>query len=688
MTKHHHHSSTSSSTSCTSTCASTADHIKLIGTHKHKIQFQLFDGLTYPVSGTEFWVTIKITKVGDTVVLSLPTINFQTGPVTGDPDGAFAFPGGTLRTSDGFLPEDLRPSDPVYRSYLGASNNGQTLPFSYFTPIDELPVPIAGYIISITIAGAIIIQGAGKFGAVIPPGAQTLMPTNVTYTLDHTEKLKENFIIDSGVINVTQFTGGPHGAAGGGFRDTHINDAFDGIVAWTWASNANVPDKVDGTMNVWVRVGKIKGGKLKMKEPIQLSDFGPNMQCFDTAVVINRTDKKNLVVSYALFNIVTGVQNNYRAVSFDGGKTWPISLNGSTNIQPTGPLGSGDNPGVATDKFGNIWYLTTNLIDPTGTYFLDQPALWISIDKGVTFSLVYTAPTPINLGIDSYDFDELCFGGDGLGHYGMWISADYFLLGVDVIPFVAFIPITGLGAYGTGTSQFLYSFSNTQFISNVTASEDGRVWFQSYSFNEQDVEPIAVRFKSPGSIDENYAGPWQQTISVIETGADSPTPALSFPVFGYFNSVQTIIYDEKRKALYSVIAQQAPDYSQSMRIFLIISRNNGQSWSEPFYVSNSNFANRGFPSMALDTKTGDLVFGWYDGRNDKTMKSVQYFGAVIPSRRLDKMVEEISLSNPLYTIAGPQVAQSSVVSEKRSAKVTNPRIRLRRECLMKRTNLK
>ena len=42
--------------------------------------------------------------------------------------------------------------------------------------------------------------------------------------------------------------------------------------------------------------------------------------------------------------------------------------------------------------------------------------------------------------------------------------------------------------------------------------------------------------------------------------------------------------------------------------------------------------------MALDPKTGDLIFGWYDGRNDPTYKSVQYFGARISAKELDKMV--------------------------------------------------
>ena len=54
--------------------------------------------------------------------------------------------------------------------------------------------------------------------------------------------------------------------------------------------------------------------------------------------------------------------------------------------------------------------------------------------------------------------------------------------------------------------------------------------------------------------------------------------------------------------------------------------------------------------MALDSVTGNLVFGWYDGRNDPTFKSVQYFGAVITAKTLDKLVEKIPLSNPLYSI--------------------------------------
>ena len=605
----------------------------------HNIQLQLFDGYTLPVDNTQFWVTLKIIKEGKKVTIQLPTINFQTGPLASN-DVYGPYPGGMLRTSDGFLPEELRPSDPVYRSYLGASNNGMSLPFSFATPPQDLPVPIAGYIISVTFFGGLIIQGAGTFENLVPPGAQVLMPTDITYIVEKTEKLCKNFPISTGATNITQFTGGVDGAIGTALRDSHVNDAFDGVVGWAWADNSNIADKTNNTTNIMVVIGKIKDGKLKVGSPVQLTNNPVGTFIFSTAVAINRTNKKNIVVSWATGNDPT---TPYRAVSFDGGKTWPI--NGMTNIQPVN--GAGDNRGVAADKFGNIWYSST-----INGIVADQPTFWISSDGGVTFSTAYTAePFLVNPTDFGWDFPQFCFGGDGQGNYGLWFTADYIIgSAFDVIPVVGFVPITGLGTYGAGTTQFLYSFINTQFISSVAASEDGRAWFRAWSNIASTIAPMVVRFKSPGLIDQNYAGPWNMSIATEETSFATSTPTISYPVAGYANTVTTIVYDEKRQALYTLFAQQAPDFAQNMRIFLLISRDNGQTWSQPFYVSNTDFANRGFPSMALDPVTGDLVFGWYDGRNDKTYQSVQYFAAILSAKRLTKMVEKIPLSDPLFTL--------------------------------------
>ena len=348
-------------------------------TFEHKIQLQLSDANGFPVPGTQFWITLTIIKESNKVTIQFPVINFQTGPVSPSDPGV-PLPGGYLYTSDGFLPKKLRPTDLVYRSILAASNNGMSLPFSFAQPPSTLPVPPAGYILSVTNAGAVVVQCAGTFGNIIPMGPQILMPTDITYIVKPKIRLSKNYIIDPGFTNTTQFTNAD--AANDGIRDSHPNDAFDSVCAWAWSSNGNIADKTNNTLNVFVAIGSINcDGILTIGSPIQLSNFSPNVIAWDTAVAINRTNKNNIIVSYGVINYTLAISYTYRAVSFDGGKTWP--LNGPTNIQPTGfvtpgvPGGFGDNRGVASDKFGNIWYGTTNLYDAFGN-LINQLTYWIS----------------------------------------------------------------------------------------------------------------------------------------------------------------------------------------------------------------------------------------------------------------------------------------------------------------------
>lgn len=636
---------------------------------EHKIQLQLSDSFGLPVPGTEFWVSLTITKKGNKVTIQLPVINFQIGPTSPNDPFPPQLPGGFLFTSDGFLPENLRPNDLVYRSFLVPSNNGMSQSFSFTVtptpPYANIPI---GYILSVTNAGAIVVQAAGTFGNIIPPGPQILMPTDINYIIKPKIKLDKNYIIDPGFTNTTQFTN-PN-AAVDGIRDTHVNDAFDGVVVWSWQNNANIADKTNGITNLFVAIGTINNdGILSIGVPVRLTDFPAGFGIFDTAVTINRTNKNNIVVSYGLANYNVPFTSVCRAVSFDGGKTWPapfdgtnvVPFNGLTNIQPTGSstIRFNDNRGVASDTFGNIWYGTTNAFDNFGN-FIGQPTFWISIDGGDTYSVAYTAPAPA-AGFE-YDFPQFCFGGDGLGNYGLHFVVDYLNEVTNDQNFaVGFIPITGIGAIGTPSFAQLTSLSNVNTISCITASSDGRVWTMGYppGFTPTFIPMVGngnrlirMIFKSPGPLDQNYAGPWNfAMVNLLPVTAFYPALYDSQPDgLGYFNSAQNVIYDNKRQALYQMTIGNFPDWSQNMRLYFAISRDNGQTWSSPIDISNSDFANRGFQSMALDAKTGNLVFGWYDGRNDPTLKSVQYFGAIITAKELDELVKKIPLSNPLYTI--------------------------------------
>lgn len=338
--------------------------------------------------------------------------------------------------------------------------------------------------------------------------------------------------------------------------------------------------------------------------------------------------------------------------------------NGPIPINTPYSAGFGDNRGIACDKFGNFWYLTTNLLDSLGN-FINQPFLALSTDA-INWKVVYTAPYlndnkyPI-----SYDYPQFCFGEDGSGNYGLWLvgSAD---LGAfesnsnDEVPLVAFIPITGLGSQNIGipNQTFLKQFLNNATSANITASNDGRVWTigdgeeTTFAYPGTGIINMRGLFKSPGAIANNWAGPWESKImNSISAGIGAGDQYHSQPDAGMFNSAQTIIYDNDRQALYALVNGLFPYNSQNDRIQFYISRNNGQSWSNPIDISNTKCANRGFQSMALDIVTGNLIFGWYDGRNDtETFTNLQYYVAVMNAKILDELVEKIPISNPIYTI--------------------------------------
>jgi hypothetical protein len=268
-----------------------------------------------------------------------------------------------------------------------------------------------------------------------------------------------------------------------------------------------------------------------------------------------------------------------------------------------------------------------------------------------------------------------CFGTDENGNYGIWFSSTFQpavnLGNLDTMQTIGFIPIIGkgvpsgplpIGPIPPLTPSYLTNLGNLMVAYSITASNDGKVWMNGRGDVDSTYMPWEMFFKSPGAIDSNWVGGWQQVNTNFYYGfndffyPDSPFIYDSYPRFGYWNSTQVLVYDNHRQAFYALFAQNVPDLSQNMDLYLMISRNNGESWSQPYYISTTSFANRGQQSLALNQKfdangnelPGDLVFGWYDGRNDKTLQSVEYYGAVLPAKKLDKLVNAMPASNPIY----------------------------------------
>ena len=646
----------------TSTGAQQVAFIPVVSTHQ--MQLQLFDSFGLPVAGTQFWITLTITVTGPDVRIQLPSINFQTGPESDPVHNPTILPGGYLYTSNGFLPSEICPRDLVYRSWQGPSNNGLTMP--YTESFNSFPNPVAGYILQLTNYGGLVVQAVGTFGNIIPPGPQVLLPTNINYEIVPVEALSQNTQISTGFVNVTQWTD-PR-AKGDHVRDSHVNDAFNGVFAWAWVDNSTVVDKTNNTVNVMVAFGSNVDGQLQVGAPIQLTNLPAGIMAWDTSITINRADPTNIIVSYGYLdhNFHPTRSNLYRAVSFDGGQHWPI--NGP--VFPT-PTAFGDARGVGSDKYGGIWYSYTQPGTPT-TFV---PVLLLSTDKGLTFNTVLTFPQ--NPAIYAYDYPQYCFGSDNLGNYGIWMSTD-----VDEQPnddlgnTLTFIPILGLGLTGAPTTGSLpTSMLNQMFIPSITASNDGKVWFEGRPYGDVSTAtlPVTIVYKSPGPISQNYAGPWNSAIIPTNKGAQLyPQQPVNLRIF---TSIQSIIYDNTRQALYAVNSAGVLPTEETMQIYFQLSRDNGQTFSDPINISTSDFGIRGYQSMALDPITGDLVFGWYDGRNDPTFHGLQYFGAMIPSAALDQMVDAIPLSDPVFTIPpspAPSPAPTSA-SANRSRLIFEPK---------------
>ena len=597
--------------------------------------------------GTEFWITLEVIQKGDLITLRFPLLNF------GVPYDIPAY----IATASGFLPEEIWPSDIVYRSVLVPSLSG----------LVTFNTPLPGYIISISAAGEIYIYGSGQPSNQIPPGPQVLPPTDITYTIKPVSTLKCNTKLSLGPSNVIGFVSLPYPIpnANIAYRDSHVNDAYDGVIAYAWTDNFTEVDKSNGVMNTMVAIGhRTKSGKVKMNKAQQLTNWTSPTLSWDTAISINRINPQLIVVSYAALNYATGDPfTAYFQTSTDGGRNWspPTPL----PLGPPGPTNPdyyvSDNRGVSCDNYGNFWYSTTHAFNASFEE-INQPFFMLSTD-GFNWQTVYTFPDPTTIaGPNSlWDYPQFCFGTDGAGDYGMYFNAD-FLPGTGGFPYVGFIPITGPGVSGVGTgyATFLTQLEDLVALGSMTATLDGRVWilYANYGSSWTYLQtPFSNMYKSPtgttgpDSLALNWMGPWPFSMtSWLYNGSGTPPNSKSYPFSGFIlNSIQSNIFDNKRQALYNIISSPYPDLSQNMRISFAISRNNGQSWSDPIEISNSNFANRGFQSMALDVKTGDLYFGWYDGRNDPTMESLEYYMAYIPAKCLDELVASIPVSNPQYS---------------------------------------
>jgi hypothetical protein len=422
-----------------------------------------------------------------------------------------------------------------------------------------------------------------------------------------------------------------------------INSFFDGKFAVAWPDNRKVPfDQDPSELNLVVRTGTVEDqsrhrhcrqlkpnlGKLTTLIQAEPNQFAGNVQ-----TLINPAIPGNLFV-FSTFrdrNLPFGGPEQrqlWRAVSFDGGKTFPVV----SRIFGLPDLIVDTLAGV--DKFGNIWlsYLTGPLDDPNN---FRTVVLAVSTDGGVSFTQVtqLNPPSPYTVG---YDLPYITFGGDGKGGYGLWFAPTIIDANFNVAPTLGFIPVSGLGEYDVGHMQTVIyaSLASFDWEPSLSVTKDGRVFLVSVQSDESTqssndgVKFLAKLDGTKNLVDGNYVGPTiiqQRTIGAYVNPPFLPT--------GTFLTVapQAIGFDEKHQLLHVLFVDNLGVNSPDYGVYLISSKNNGVNWTPRRLISDTTQGPRGFQaSLAVDRKNGNLFMSWWDARNDPTAQTVEMFGALLP----------------------------------------------------------
>jgi len=188
-------------------------------------------------------------------------------------------------------------------------------------------------------------------------------------------------------------------------------------------------------------------------------------------------------------------------------------------------------------------------------------------------------------------------------------------------------------------SQFAGSATNT-------TSNDGRVWLMD-SFQNLFYKSCPNK-TYPDITSCNWAGPFL----VQQAYASSKIPNESTPVRNMFNTLcQDIIYDPKLKALYVVVMSQPSYASPNDYLNLVISRDNGQTWSDPIRLRTLPVGNITMQNTNFDPVTGDFIISWYDGRVDPVnFLYLQRYFTIVTHAELAGYIADIPYFNPKYIV--------------------------------------
>jgi hypothetical protein len=585
-----------------------------------------------------FHVKLQVRQQGTLVTISIPAIQFDLSvdavPVEGF---LYTVPGTNL-------PKELWPAQLLGESFVVS---GQ---------YDGLE-----YGLTIGTDGALT-WGSPDSGGISPMPANDghrLAPTTISYllptcTLDPPKNVKFSTGSSSAV-------GSPPVA---NFLEYYANDIQQDLktgkirAAFIWADNSNGGPLPRNFLNLMVKTAIVNPvtGVATYGPAVQVTNAGPKQFYIEAKVAVNPTNVNNIVAIAVLRDTnFSGFDPRRRRpfvfTSMNGGLSW------NSGVEPFATTDERADQWITFDTFGNC-FASVNTIPnaPSGPGFLEIQA---SIDGGLTFP----SPTPLLYlqtsggGGDFLDFPKMSVGPDGTGsgNLALWFSADDALFSLGTTkPTIGFIPVLGLGSYGTPV--VVNSFTNIpQGAVQIGLSEilvnpkTGAVYFFSSNIND-----VSGAFNTLS--DGRLQSMWVNPSGTVNFDADSFLPRRDIMI-GNMNDnvggggytlpwqpdrgvnaygISISGYDSKRNRLYFISADMRPNLSNKNVIVIAYSENEGQSWSNQYIVNQNQSVSVGIETIAVESNTGSVAVGFYSPQNDPVLQqSVDYYGFIINAPNIE-----------------------------------------------------
>lgn len=295
------------------------------------------------------------------------------------------------------------------------------------------------------------------------------------------------------------------------------------------------------------------------------------------------------------------------ATSNNGGVVWNTrGLTGNDGL----PLGAAD-PDVAFDEFGNLFVAYQS---QSGRVLVA-----LSTDGGESFTLLHDIAPGSKPAIAA-------------AKGAVWIS--YTRTNNQIA--VSGASVTNLGTVGQFTAPAIAPSSSGYSFSDVEIGPNGQLAVL-YVLDNNSSAPTNIRL----SVDSDGlgAGGFSPAVLVANTNVGTANFVGAFST----NPGASLAWDrsggDHDGRLYVVYANELPQASQDLDIFLVSTDNAGAIWTAPVranqFVSRAQF----MPGIALDQTNGDVFVAWYDavrdtgnpftGSNDNLLNTdVEFVGAI------------------------------------------------------------